>query len=258
MRIPKIVLSEPHASRARLDELLRGAQKGNTYCREELARQIVLRLWLIAQCRLRGYSTEQGEELIQNALLTFWERLDRIRDNPDLYAYIILRNKIGDLIRRPDQGLDVWYETLMIRIHTIKSKTHELAAGQLKEPLAVHGQRLDRGPGMPPHEGETDRSLTSRLDDVVLNGENLEDAIFNALSGEELVTILARGVQQLTSAFCQHLFRSLLDDDTSYKQIKQKFMKKGKTAGLFYVRVSNCRSDLLKLVGRDIEEWRVA
>ncbi|MDD5087483.1 MAG: sigma factor [bacterium] len=80
--------------------LLSQAQKSNCKAREELCRQLRERLLSVAQFRLRGLDRTVHEEVVQEAMLTVVEKLEGISENPHYFALVVLRNKIGDLLRR--------------------------------------------------------------------------------------------------------------------------------------------------------------
>lgn len=89
------------------DGLLRRAQEGDGDSRNDLCERIKVRLGLILQYRLWGWSPEEHEDILQDTLVVFLQKLDQIKSNPQHYALAILRNKIGDALRTQKRGMGV-------------------------------------------------------------------------------------------------------------------------------------------------------
>lgn len=68
--------------------------------REALYRELSVRLRLILQYRLWGWSKQDREDIVQESLCTLERKLDQVNSNPHLFACKILHNKIGDALRR--------------------------------------------------------------------------------------------------------------------------------------------------------------
>ena len=98
------------------NDLLRLARSGDRQGQGQFFTQLAVTLRPIVQCRLRGWPREDQEDILQEALITVAQKLDRVRSNPHKYAAAVLRNKIGDALRArsgrirlsldsaPDQG----------------------------------------------------------------------------------------------------------------------------------------------------------
>ncbi len=81
------------------DGLLKRAQDGDRGSRNDLCGKIKVRLGPILQYRLWGWSSEELEDILQDTLVVFLQKLDQIKSNPHLYTLEVLRHKIGDALR---------------------------------------------------------------------------------------------------------------------------------------------------------------
>ena len=82
------------------NDLLLKVKAGQTEARNALCRALSVRLRLIAQYRLWGWSRQDLDDLVQESLITLIGKLSRVDSNPHRVACEILRNKIGDALRR--------------------------------------------------------------------------------------------------------------------------------------------------------------
>ncbi len=105
-------------------ELLELAKRGDEEAMNTLCAYLRTLLWPILCSRLSGRPREDREDVLQATLLTFCERLPEIRDSALSYAYVIMRNKIGNLLQR-DQ------------------KARSAAAGRFNASSNKKGMRLD-------------------------------------------------------------------------------------------------------------------
>jgi len=80
-------------------KLLSSAQKGDARAKEQLFQELMVILRLVLQCRLRGWSVQDREDILMNTIAVVVEKLDTIDDHPERYALKVLRNKIGDALR---------------------------------------------------------------------------------------------------------------------------------------------------------------
>jgi len=80
--------------------LLEAAQGGDQRRQDELIEALNVRLQMIIQYKCWGWSAEDQEDILQETLEVFWDKLDSISDHPETYALKILRNKIGDELRK--------------------------------------------------------------------------------------------------------------------------------------------------------------
>ncbi len=97
------------------NRLLIQAKSGDQQALHNLFVKLTVTLPVILQSRLRGWPTADLQDILQETLITFARKLGEIRDNPQLYAAGILRNKIGDALR-VNRGhirvpLDAWPES---------------------------------------------------------------------------------------------------------------------------------------------------
>jgi DNA-directed RNA polymerase specialized sigma24 family protein len=82
------------------NDLLLKVKDGQTEARNALCQALSVRLRLIAQYRLWGWSQHELEDLVQESLVTLLQKLPQVKSNPQMYAGEILRHKIGDALRR--------------------------------------------------------------------------------------------------------------------------------------------------------------
>jgi DNA-directed RNA polymerase specialized sigma24 family protein len=80
--------------------LLKAAQGGNLNCLNELIEALCVRLRMSIKYRCCGWSPEDQEDILQETLEVFWNKLDGISDHPERYALKILINKIGNEIQK--------------------------------------------------------------------------------------------------------------------------------------------------------------
>ncbi len=79
-----------------LELLLQEAKGSSEPALNELCRIVMVRLRPIVEYRLRGWPKEDQQDLLQNTIMTFCDKLPIIQDNPIAVALGILRNKIGN------------------------------------------------------------------------------------------------------------------------------------------------------------------
>jgi DNA-directed RNA polymerase specialized sigma24 family protein len=82
------------------NELLNGVHRGDSGVLEELMETLAVRLLPIAKYRLIGWRHEDIEDIVQDTLITVYEKLDQIESDPDYYALSVLKNKIGNAYQR--------------------------------------------------------------------------------------------------------------------------------------------------------------
>jgi DNA-directed RNA polymerase specialized sigma24 family protein len=87
--------------------LLEAAQRDDQNRQRELIEALNVRLCPVIQYRCWGWSTEDQEDILQETLEVFWGRLHVITDHPEIYALGILRNKIGDELRKRHGRRDI-------------------------------------------------------------------------------------------------------------------------------------------------------
>jgi DNA-directed RNA polymerase specialized sigma24 family protein len=78
---------------ARLLELAKG---GDSASLGQLCEEARVRLTLIVKYRLRGWSETERQDLVQDTLLTFCEKIQVVDRTPMAFALWILRQKIGN------------------------------------------------------------------------------------------------------------------------------------------------------------------
>jgi DNA-directed RNA polymerase specialized sigma24 family protein len=121
--------------------LLEAAKRGDQNRQQELIEALNVRLRVFIQYNCWGWSTEDQEDVLQETLEVFWEKIHSIANHPEKFAARILRNKIGDELRKrlgrrdimvtdnddpsssPKAPLDEW--TLIDESHNIEARIEE-------------------------------------------------------------------------------------------------------------------------------------
>ncbi len=122
-----IIHSEPD-----WNDLLLRSKQGNLEAQDELLSSLAVTLRPMLQCRLRGRPKEDLEDALQDTLLTFSQKIDKIDSDPHRYAAVILRNKIGDYYRRQKSALKI----------SIDTEPESMAPGlrrEIEEVMSRHG-----------------------------------------------------------------------------------------------------------------------
>ena len=126
-----------------MNTLLTEAKHGKREALDELCRALEVRLRAVIQSRLWRWSRQDQEEILQDSLLLFTQKYDRIQDNPQYYALQVLHNKIGDAVR---------HVTFMQKVMASGAPTDEFGlvgptetepVGQT-DPESDYGERLDQ------------------------------------------------------------------------------------------------------------------
>lgn len=89
------------------DDLLRKSKTGDSSAENTLFCELEVRLRPVLQYRLWGRSHADLDDIIQETLMTFKEKINQIESNPHQYAYTILRNKIGDALRDAKRHINI-------------------------------------------------------------------------------------------------------------------------------------------------------
>ena len=76
--------------------LLAKAKSGDQGSVDQLYKELNVRLQSVIQYRLWGWSKEDLDDIVQNTLMVFCEKLNQIESNPHYFALNIMRNKVGD------------------------------------------------------------------------------------------------------------------------------------------------------------------
>jgi DNA-directed RNA polymerase specialized sigma24 family protein len=82
-----------------LDELLKRAQQGDETSKNELCKEIHVRLYRFVQFKLSGCPPNDVEDITQEIVTAFTTKLNLIEDNPLKYAWKIAWNKINEFYR---------------------------------------------------------------------------------------------------------------------------------------------------------------
>ncbi len=113
-----------------LEKLLSSAKSGNEAGLDELCRIIRVRLLGLVRFKVRNWSREDHEDLIQETLVIFVRDLSKIKDNPLTYAYAILQKRI-------------WNEMDKARRNRELSLDHRLADGADCETAEIQDDSTD-------------------------------------------------------------------------------------------------------------------
>lgn len=115
--------------------LLRDAQKGDLEARNELCEKLRVRLRPVLKYRLLGLSTEDHQDIMQDTLVVFIEKMGNIKSNPHRYAFKILKNKIGNALQDRQKAIKI-----PIREDKEKRQGH---AKRLDEEILTTGETED-------------------------------------------------------------------------------------------------------------------
>ncbi len=141
----------PHGEAKDWNDLLAQSRSGDAAAKDQLCREIAVRLRLVLQCRLRGWAPADLDDLLQNTLVVFIEKLSEIESNPHYFAYGILRNKIGDALRRRERRTEIPAEapsaevTRGVQESVISEWGASFAASLESRDLVQHISRTIRG-----------------------------------------------------------------------------------------------------------------
>lgn len=116
-------------------ELLTRAKKGDLQAKEELCRELCVILRLFVQHKLWWLSKQDQEDTLQDTMETLLKTLNRIHSNPLGWAYKILKNKIGEAIRKRRQ-----IKNRLSMDHTNIDELIPLQQNELEEYLETHEQ----------------------------------------------------------------------------------------------------------------------
>jgi RNA polymerase sigma factor (sigma-70 family) len=83
-----------------LTQLLVQAKAGDTTSLGHLCEEAKVRLQLVVKYRLRGWSEADREDLVQDVLITFCEKIQMVERTPMAFALWILRQKIGSELQK--------------------------------------------------------------------------------------------------------------------------------------------------------------
>jgi DNA-directed RNA polymerase specialized sigma24 family protein len=83
------------------NELLWQAQKGEQQAQNRLFEKLSVTLRPFLESRLRGWSREDKDDVLQETLFVIGAKLQNIKTNPHKYGVKVLRNKIGHALRNP-------------------------------------------------------------------------------------------------------------------------------------------------------------
>jgi DNA-directed RNA polymerase specialized sigma24 family protein len=83
-----------------LTDDLHRARSGDRTSLERLCAEAKVRLLLVVKYRLRGWPEADREDLVQDTLVTFCEKIQSIEHTPMAFALWILRQKIGNELQK--------------------------------------------------------------------------------------------------------------------------------------------------------------
>ncbi|TKJ36567.1 hypothetical protein CEE37_14905 [candidate division LCP-89 bacterium B3_LCP] len=93
------------------NNLLKKVRRGDQSAKDDLFRKLAVRLHPIIKYRLRGQSSEDIEDILQDTMVIFSEKINLIESDPDTYVLQILRNKIGNFYQRMRRRKNVTIQT---------------------------------------------------------------------------------------------------------------------------------------------------
>jgi DNA-directed RNA polymerase specialized sigma24 family protein len=191
------------------NDLLEMAKEGNPEAQNILCEKLRVRLSPILQCRLREWQSDDCEDIMQETLATFVEKIGNINSNPHMYACGILRNKIGDAIR----------------------ERHKAVKIPIKDQEEKNPDHQDRSEGQVLSTGESESDFIEKLDRKIA----VEDIL-------QAVTELSDFCRTLFLAIFEG--RSLKDVWLLHKKLEPNLKRT-----TFDKRTFECRKRIRRLVG---------
>ena len=114
------------------NKLLVQAKQGDKSAEEELFSNLRVSLRPLVESKLRRWSLDDQQDILQETLITFWQKRDIVTSNPHLYAREILRNKIGHALRSHKQRRS-------ISIEPDDSYNAQVVEGEIEQTLHEQG-----------------------------------------------------------------------------------------------------------------------
>ena len=74
---------------------------------DQLLEKLKVRLQPVLKCRLQGWSLEDRQDIMQDTLTVFLEKMGSINSNPHMYTFKILKNKIGNALQTRQKRVDI-------------------------------------------------------------------------------------------------------------------------------------------------------
>src|SRR3989339_147506 len=90
-----------------LEKLLQRAKSGDETGLSELCGVIRVRLLGLVRFKVRGWSREDHEDLVQDTLVVFVRDLRKIEDNPLTYAHAVLQKRIWNELDKARRSREV-------------------------------------------------------------------------------------------------------------------------------------------------------
>ena len=123
------------------NELLWQAQRGEQQAQNRLFKELSVTLRPFLESRLRGWSREDKDDVLQETFIIIGAKLQDIQTNPHRYGIKVLRNKIGHALRNPphkrmvsaDSADD--YKSSALRQAIARSLSHESSGNDLLDEL---------------------------------------------------------------------------------------------------------------------------
>ena len=119
--------------------LLWKAQKGDLEAQNLLCEKLKVRLHPVLKCRLQGWSAEDRQDIMQDTLIIFLEKMGSIDSNPHMYTFKILKNKIGNALQSRQKAIEISLQT-----DGDKNPEKEKAAGRILSTGETEDDVLDK------------------------------------------------------------------------------------------------------------------
>lgn len=129
------------------ESLLKGAQKGEKECETELITLLRVRFHQILRYRLYGWSVQDREDILEEALGDFWVKLEsgNVKCTPQVYAHRILLNIVNREIKRKLKRREISLnEDVRMDYNEEKSAADESERSEIAELIKVEIMNMSR------------------------------------------------------------------------------------------------------------------
>jgi DNA-directed RNA polymerase specialized sigma24 family protein len=196
-----------------LDLLLKRAKSGDQTGMDELCGVVRVRLMGLVRFKVRGWSREDHEDLVQETLAILIRDLHKIENNPLAYAHAILQKRVWNEMDRARRTREV----------SLDDRTSETDAGQSG---ASANERL-----LHDHSADVADEVERRI----------------------RVERVWLAVQSLSHDFCRPLLTAIMEGyEIGELWERFRKLEPGLTRNTFYKRVFDCRRRLWAVLGGSV------
>ena len=196
-----------------MDALLRRAKSGDNAGLDELCRVIRVRLLSLIRFKVRGWSREDYEDIVQDTLTIVVRDLHKIDHSPLIYAHAVLQKRIWNEMDRARRQREV-----------------SLDRGSQDDVSADSADALDPG------------ALRDQSTDVAGEVERKLD-----------VERVWHGIQSLNHEFCKPLLTAIMEGyEIGELWERFSKLDSSLNRNTFYKRVFDCRKRLWAILGKEL------